>query len=324
MRTINKNGKKQINVVVCVDDIYSQHLAVMLYSLGINNVRNQVDVYIIYKNLSHTNIDLLETTVRNFNIKLIFILNTYNYLNSVEAGGFSEVAYYRINLPNILSNLDKVLYLDCDIVINHDLAELYGKKVTCIAAVRDANVYLEEYYNRLFSATAPKGYFNSGVMLLNLAEMRHVGASEKIMQYIKENKGTFRWHDQTGLNWFFFKTYESLPPKFNFLQTIYAFKNLKHPLYEEAEYTEARNDPAIIHFAGKTYKPWLYESVGTYKGLYLKYLDNTPYRNNRFQSGNTFSKNLNLLLIMYLPFIFQKLLIDINGLIFLRKNQGSP
>ena len=141
------------------------------------------------------------------------------------------------------------------------------------------------------------GYFNAGVMLMNLTALRQIEAAKNIMEYSVKYSKLFHWHDQTGFNRYLYDKYEQIHPRYNLLQCVYVLRKMKQSLYNEAEYSIAKSNPVLIHYAGNTYKPWNYEVIGPYKHLYIDYIEKTSYR------GFVLTKSLLKLKTRYLNYI---------------------
>jgi len=99
-----------------------------------------------------------------------------------------------------------------------------------------------------------EGYFNSGVLLMDLGQWREAGYGEALLKLIAAN--SYRHHDQDALNKLFLHNWQVLPLRWNMIPPVsYLFaKILKSKKYRVMA-IEANKNPAIIHFAGRT-KPW--------------------------------------------------------------------
>ncbi len=313
-----------INLAVCVDDTFASHLAVLLFSVGVHIASSRnLKVYIICDNsLSEINRGKISDTVKGFKFDIIFLSDTYNY-NGLSIGkNFSKAGFFRINLTKILpAEVHKVLYLDADIVANGNIIEIYDREVKYILASRDPNIYMRKYFDILFGVKSEKGYFNSGVMLINVDSLRELNAADLIMKYMVEKKDFLHWHDQTGFNYVFHDKFEILEPKYNYIQCLISLKKIKQDIYSEEDYFEAKLNPVLVHFAGQPYKPWLFESIGPFKGIYKNYLRKTAYKDivDNVTIRKICMKIKNTIIYIVLPTFLQKFLINVNGGIFLKE-----
>ncbi|GHU75169.1 LPS 1,2-glucosyltransferase [Spirochaetia bacterium] len=184
----------------------------------------------------------------------------------------SLATYFRILMPSILpSPLDKVLYFDCDIVVRKSLAALWATDITHnpIGAVYDMAIDDIRNYNRLRYDRA-LGYFNAGVLLVNLKYWRDNNVSNKIIQYINRYPERLQYWDQDALNGVLIKDLLALPFKYN-MQTFFF---LKDPMLRIDFINEIENDikdPVILHFSTSC-KPWLKGLYSPAKSEYFKYL----------------------------------------------------
>jgi lipopolysaccharide biosynthesis glycosyltransferase len=167
-------------------------------------------------------------------------------------------AYLNFDLPNLISNQDKVLHLDSDVIIQRDLSELFAVNIDDYYAgvVKDIGL-IDNDFNI-------KNYFNNGVMLLNLKLMRENDVSSALLNIAKSGI-KLKYMDQDCFNILFEKKVKLLPIKYNcfneFSQRIknkYAHDYINKCF--ETNYSSLDNltkDSCIIHFAGSD-KPWIY------------------------------------------------------------------
>ena len=160
-------------VVLSADNNYAQHMAVTIASL-LYNLSGQCSVhfYILDGGLSEGNKQKIENlkVIKHFTIEYIKINIDELGVYECNLPHLSVASYFRLKLPSILPNLDKVLYLDSDIVVNGDISPIFSINLNgfLLAAVQDP--YTSESYKQSLDITGL--YFNAGVLLFNLAEMR--------------------------------------------------------------------------------------------------------------------------------------------------------
>lgn len=168
---------------------------------------------------------------------------------------YSEAASYRLLLPEILPDYDMVIYIDCDVIVRNDLSELYrGMNLDkfLLAAVYEAPI---EHQAERWSAIGcnPRGYFNSGMLVLNLQQMREEGTSAILMQELKADYLEFP--DQDVLNKVCRGLVFPLPPIYNSIRTFFLpqYKKEFLDVYTEDDWDEVQNH-GTIHYTGG--KPW--------------------------------------------------------------------
>lgn len=254
-----------INIVCSTDNNFVMPCGIMLYSLCKNNRDTDINIYIIIdQSVTEDNKRKLENTTSTFaNCTCNFCLIDGNFFNSFPKLGedtpkdyITKATYYRIFLTKVLpENVEKCLYLDCDIIINSSLKPLWDIDINdvALAATPDCGEGLIEKYNRLRYPQS-KGYFNAGVLFVNLCYWRKHDALNRMLLFIKEHRDWIRLHDQDVLNRVFYEEKKYLPIRYN-LQDGYLreYANYEIRKYKE-DIQEALQNPCIIHFTD--FKPW--------------------------------------------------------------------
>ena len=183
--------KQNIPVFYAVDDNYVPFLAVSLESLVAKiSEENFYEIRVLYTKLTDEHQKALKKYEKknvsvefvNLNEKIDRIANklyTRDY--------FSMTTYYRLFLPDLYPDLDKVLYLDSDTVILYDIANLYNIDLgtNLVGAIPDGSVAstkeFQDYVELVVGLKAHKNYFNAGIMLMNLKELREYRFQVKFM-----------------------------------------------------------------------------------------------------------------------------------------------
>lgn len=168
---------------------------------------------------------------------------------------YSEAASYRLLLPEILPEVDVVIYVDCDIVVRQDLDNLYSSLElgdNLLAAVYEAPI--ENQAERWAALGCNPGrYFNSGFLVMNLERMRTEGTSAKFIDALKVEYLEFP--DQDALNMVCRDRVLALSPIYNSIRTFFLpqyrsdFERQYGPLLLKD--VEAAGN---IHYTGG--KPW--------------------------------------------------------------------
>ena len=163
---------------------------------------------------------------------------------------FTSAMWYRIFLPDLLPDVERVLYLDVDTIVADSLEPLWKTDLegNYLAAV--TNVFLPEHLHRPASLglAGPRVYFNSGVLLMNLEEMRRDGCTEALRAYAVESGPRIEWPDQDTLNVVLGPRRVPLHPRWN------SMNSMRFPWSVEVfganAVDEARRRPGIRHFEG--------------------------------------------------------------------------
>jgi len=156
----------------------------------------------------------------------------------------SLMVYARLHMANEVSS-DRLIYLDSDLIVTKDLTELWETNLEgfIFGAVTLSTVEWANDFPFLskFGFAPTDAYFNSGVLLIDSAQWRERGTTEKLLQLAKEHGPDLAVVDQTLLNLYFHRAFTHLAPCWN--QHVYSY------------YHSPALSPGIIHFLGMP-KPW--------------------------------------------------------------------
>lgn len=255
----------KIHIAVAFEKEYIQHFTVLLKSLIENNSSmNNYEVYILHSDLAKEDFELLNLFKDEYIYFNYIDMSIFDFSNVYISGHISKETYYRTLLGEIIpSNIDKVLYLDCDIVINEDLAGIWSHELNGYSAAGSIDLNGQDRKKDLDIPEKYK-YINAGVLLINLYYWRENSVGNKILEFIN-NKKLMYW-DQDAINAVLYHSLRILPYKWNVQNSIFAINNVS------GELAEAKISPAIIHFTGSV-KPWHISCSNPFQNLYYKYLD---------------------------------------------------
>lgn len=273
-----------IHIACNIDSNFTIHCAVTLTSLFANNRNSEFCVHIIASTLPEADQKALSSIAESYGNKICFYFPEKDLLNnfSIKKSGnrISIATYYRCLLSRILPvNIDKILYIDCDIVVLNDISEFWNTDITqyAIGCIEDIGSDEEEYYSRL-QYDKKYSYFNAGVLLINLKYWREHKIDEMCEQYFLAHSDRIRFNDQDLLNALLYKDKLFVPFHWNVQDTFYR-RTYSHKVKEHSGLKEALLHPAILHYTNK--KPWNYDSMHPLKQEYFKYLDMTPWKGTR-------------------------------------------
>lgn len=280
----------EMNILFSSDDNYAQHLGVAMYSFMCHNTKaDKLKFFVVNNNISQENISKLLVMVSQFpNSEVLFIPFDY-YTKGLLLNmpwPISLSAYARLFASEMLSkDIDRVLYLDCDMIINHDLSELweYDLGDNCIGAVQDQ---VKDNIKTSIGLTVSQPYFNSGMLLVDLKKWRSQNIGLQAINFIREHKGRVIHHDQGVLNAILRKSWTRLPLKFN-VMTIHFLMNHNSILnyfgdrseyYEEEEVERGKYQSWILHFTPSfTSRPWEENCKHPLQSLYHIMRCKTPW-----------------------------------------------
>lgn len=245
------------------------------------NKTSNYDIYIVGHSISNESKNKLKT-LETKQVTINFI-NTDKKLayNFGENKYVSQTACLKFYLPELFPNLDKILYLDSDIIVEKDLSELFNTDIKdfYVASVVDFGVSNLKLHFKELNYKYEK-YFNSGVMLLNLKKMRENNITEKLIDY-KQKQINF-YMDQDAFNMVLNPFVKWIDYKYNFQYCLLLIdgnkKNINKIYNADAYKTLKRKGKGatIIHYA-YMYKPWLYD-IKTITKLFIKYYKKSPYK----------------------------------------------
>lgn len=249
-----------IPVVFSTDDNYAPYLGVAIKSLlaSFSNGR-KLYIAIFVDALSEYYTDQFKAFESSSVI--VDIININNLINSdilYETRHFSKAMYYRIVIPQVLNLHKKIIYLDCDIHINHDISELYDVDLgdNVIAAAHNyCNVLAKRYVENTLGLNADE-YFNSGILVLNCEKFLSERIASSCFDLLKENR-KLNFPDQDILNIVCSGKVLYLDYRWNFQWHHMWGDDIGIPLCDEYRdvYFEAAEDPYIVHYTTGN-KPW--------------------------------------------------------------------
>lgn len=277
--------KATMNLLVTLDANYIPYLNVMLSSLTHSNPDVFFDVYLLHSSVTET--DTLSTIeVLGEKGKLIMInAEEKGLAGAPTTSRYPKEIYYRIFAAKYLPDtLDRVLYLDPDLIINGSLKELYA-------------LPMEEYYFAAASHTGPfmrkmnelrlnmdddNPYINSGVMLMNLKLLRKEQNYDDVFRFIEKRKNLLILPDQDIISSLYgSKIYALDTYRYNMTEKLY---QMHAPFEKELTLDWVRKHSVIIHYCGRN-KPWKENYFGVLDVFYKEAVA-------RMKTGNKFCLSL--------------------------------
>ena len=186
-----------VNLFFACDDGYIPFLAVTLTSIKAHvSPERTYSIRVLNTGIKEEGKERIITSLSDENFKIEFV----DITPSVEAISeklhtrdyYSKTTYYRLFIPELYKDIDKALYLDCDLVLCSDVAELYDTDLTdnLVGAISDGFVCsvsrLHGYVTERVGVDSPADYFNAGVLLMNLKEMRKALFGEKFITLLSK------------------------------------------------------------------------------------------------------------------------------------------
>lgn len=284
-----------MEIVCSADNNYVMPTGIMLTSLFENNKDAYVRVHFLDGGLTTENKERLSCIAQNYTQKQIifydiddklfedFPINQANQSSHIH----SMATYYRLYMAQILpNNVDKVIYLDGDLIVLDSLSDLWNWDVdnSALAAVPDPFNNMTKHYNAL-RYSMDLGYFNAGVLLINLKYWRENHVINDFLALIKNHPERLIAHDQDVLNFVFREKKKVLPLKFNMMPEFLYKPEFCPLLWKfEDDLNEGQKHPVIIHFTFVP-KPWYKDSENPYKYKFEYYRQKTIWADFKEHSG---------------------------------------
>lgn len=254
---------KEINILMSVNKKFLEHIEQLIYSL-VNYTSKTLKIYLMYVETELNNEDLeyikkfVEETNKasvepvKFDVKQLEGMP----VTDNEGAFFGMEAYSRLfcafKLPE---NMERILYLDADMICTGDIEELYNLDFEDkIWVAAPDNGIQEKDLNRLGLPLDYK-YINSGMLLINLKKLRANYTERFIVEKIRENKDILIYPDQDFVNKIFKDEIKVVSTKYNLIA-------------KDVRYKDLEEKPLIIHYAGST-KPW-HDDVSRFEIEYIE------------------------------------------------------
>jgi lipopolysaccharide biosynthesis glycosyltransferase len=248
-----------INILVTLNSKYLLPLKVMLNSLFKNNPVD-FSIHLMFSDITDEEIFDLQAFIEHRGQKLLPMrVDSEIFSDAPVFRHFSKEMYYRLGAHKLLpEQLDRILYLDPDIIVLNAISNFYWSDFEDCLFVASEHAYTVKFtraINRLRLGTPhAKGYFNSGVLLMNLDLIRQRVRIEEIAAFIKFNKHKLLLPDQDILNALY---WDKIKPADSFRYNYDArhFGLFKLMLHKKMDLDWIKRNTVFIHFCGKV-KPW--------------------------------------------------------------------
>lgn len=263
--------KQNIDIAFTINDSYAQHCCVVIASILYNNQHSNFTFHIITDYISEQNRKRILSVINRFSgqnsLKIVSVDNAMFEGLKLNIEYITLHTYYRLLMTRILPDIDKVLYLDSDIVVDGNLAELWNTQMDGALCLGARDFYIDKIeYKKSFGFAPDELYVNAGVLLMDLKAMRTEHTCEKMMEVAQSKIGEFSFQDQDVINWALRGRIKQVSAPYNFTEA-------------DAVHGKDNYVPIIVHYTGAV-KPWnIYiKCQHTFADKYFKYLKMTHYR----------------------------------------------
>ena len=253
-----------IPIVFATDDNYAKFVPVTIYSILANSSSEfTYKFYIFHSGLAQASQDLIKNNqayrrYANYAINFVDVSRNIENAGFYSQDRFSVETWFRLLIPEILHKYDKILYLDCDLIVQQNIADLFQTDLgnNCIASVRDFVGVKPKDLNRIVGlGVEPEKYFNSGVLLFNVKVCNELGLKNKSLSTLNTVKG-LDCPDQDILNIVCKNHVLLLDAKWNYTWHLLLYQ-VRLSANDKREYEQIMQNPAIIHYTSPL-KPWNY------------------------------------------------------------------
>ncbi len=262
---------KQIDICMATDDNYAPYAGVVISSIleHLSEDYNLV-VHVLDGGVSAINKAYLEELKQNRHFEIHYYSMDNNEFNHCPLTYLSIATYYRLKIGEILSDVRRVIYLDCDMVAKGDLSEIWNFDLqgNILGAVEDP---LSAKNMQRLKIEKQYFYFNAGLLLIDLEKWRSEKIQNRLFDTLKMRKDELKHQDQDLLNLVLYKQTCSMPLRFNSQYFPYGYGNAK-----KQEYLSSLTNPLVIHYIMAD-KPWKCGSVVFRRRDYIAAFKNTPW-----------------------------------------------
>ena len=250
-----------VPIVFCFDENLVNPAVVSLTSLLENaNSNTFYDIYIIHSDkYSYTNTALARISEIYERCKITFRPINDIFKDAFEIRGITSPAYYRLLIPELIPEYDKVLYSDVDVIFRDDLTSFYNIDISAyyLGAV-DVGVSLRKdiskYVESVLHLNVANGYYYSGNLIINSRKLKEDGILE-LFRKLALNK--YHYQDMDIINIACNGKIKSLSPSFcltNYLLSLILYRNREFQNFFSEEELNYALTKGIIHYNGT--KPW--------------------------------------------------------------------
>jgi lipopolysaccharide biosynthesis glycosyltransferase len=267
-------SENNIGIVFAANESYSPFTSAAIQSV-IDHSRNDnnYDIIILSKDMPGKCKNMLSRQIAvktNFSIRFYDVGSLFFGYNLFERPTISVETYYRLAVPEILSGYGKIVYLDSDLIVKTDIADLYATELgnNFLAGVIDVansgcingfDSQYADYYNIRLKMQNAYMMINMGVIVMNCELFRKKYDTQYLLEFAQQ--GNFKFQDQDLLNIVCEGKIKYLNPEWNFfadpIKSYRGWIETFAPAEQYTAYLKAKNNIKILHFAGNE-KPWKY------------------------------------------------------------------
>jgi lipopolysaccharide biosynthesis glycosyltransferase len=264
-----KPSAEIFHLSMCFDNKYLTPFTVLITSILKNNESNPIHVHAVATGLSARQKNVLSSLLREHGGEIFYYAVSDERVRNFylpKTSHMSISAYYRLCVAGMVpDHVEKLLYLDTDIIVNNSLAGLFKIPMGEVAVAAVTEISTNTVRPEL-GITSSDMYFNSGVLLINVKEWKKQQISENAINFILNNPEKLVWGDQDALNAVFAGKYIRLESKYNVIHADVPARLTR------AGFKKFLEDKAVIHYTLNRNKPWQQNCKSEVRFLYFDYL----------------------------------------------------
>lgn len=273
-RRRNSQEEKDVDILVTIDANYIHPLTVMLKSLAVSNLNEEsITVYVMSRDLTEKHIAIIRDAIREPRVRLSLCRVDEPIIHAAPSSRrYPLTIYDRLFAAFYLpESLDRILYLDPDLVVIRPLDQLWSLPLGnhLYAAASHLGKAGDIFNSVRVDAEKVVPYFNSGVLLMNLAALRAEQDPQKVVAYIANHWESLLLPDQDILTGLYGKRIIPIDPYiYNMTERLLTRAALRPQSEVNAQWV--LENSCIVHYIGRN-KPWKPHYHGKLGGLYTKY-----------------------------------------------------
>lgn len=282
---------KVINICFSTDDRFAELCTVAMISIAIHTRKeNFLQFYIIDNGILLLTKKRMIESLKQYNAAIIFLngVNIEKVLGTkIYSGEWPIDVIKRLFICKLVpQSIDKILYLDSDILVRNSLDNLYSINIDnyYAAAVRDC---ISDNVKKNIGISKCDEYFNSGIILINLKKWRKNNIEEEFLSFLQQHLGKLQYIDQDIFNGVLTDKVKVLHPKYNVMTAMFNYSREDLMFYHDCsiyhskeEFDEALNDPIIVHFSSDllSVRPWYKNGKHKYRDEWLDIRNKTCWK----------------------------------------------
>lgn len=246
-----------MNLLMTLDDHYVHPCSVMMHSILTSNPSSDISFYVIYQNLSEESRQTLRQRAGNSHIT--FLRFPDSLLSQCPTSKrYPKEMYFRLFAPELLpDSLDRILYLDPDLVVINPLDDLYAMDFegNSFIAATHVQKFFRKFNEHRLNLEENTPYINTGVLLMNLEILRKEHSGEAIRSYIDKNRRRLLLPDQDVFTALYGQKTKIADASLYNLGEIYLITHKMTKQMSDISIDWVRSNTVIVHYYGKN-KPW--------------------------------------------------------------------